>query len=122
MTVRRAVLALFLATAGGCDAVTPFASGGACSEDLRMMRSDPDHAAQRSVASGDTRVLMVRGYTTWAPGVGDIELQGRLGTRILERTSDTPQDKSCEQYQDAAIAYAERYNSRIVALAARTVR
>lgn len=93
-----------------CDSGTRLFSRGACRDALQEIESDPAQAAQRAISAGDQRLLLIRGYTTSAPGVPDSRLEGRYRYRTLEKTSDTPEDSSCVEYQDAARRYAERYN------------
>lgn len=116
MMPERLLLTLGLLGLAACDGNAPFAQRGTCSVELRELRSDPVEAAERAVATGDSRLLMLRGYTTYVPGIADTRLEGRYRFRILERTSDTPEDESCVEYQSAARNYAERYNARVLEL------
>jgi hypothetical protein len=58
----------------------------------------------------------VYGITTLIPGVGDQELIQRHGYSVLEMTSDSPLDESCDIYQTEAEAYARNYNLRLLEL------
>lgn len=116
MRLGRIVVFLLLTLTIACDEAAHVLGMGNCSEGLAKLRVDPIRAAEDAVRRGDRRLLAVNGYTRWTPGALDYSLRTKYGYRTLENTSDTPDDASCVAYQDAAIAYAERYNRRVLQL------
>lgn len=116
MTFGRIIVFLSVTLTMACDEAAHVLGMGVCSEDLAKLRVDPIRAAEDAVGRGDRRLLAVNGYTRWTPGALDYSLRTKYGYRTLENTSDTPDDASCVAYQDAAIAYAERYNGRVLQL------
>ena len=112
----KAVLSLAAIAAGVAfvvrDRVAVEMGLGACSDDLAAISGDPVEAADAAADRGAIRLLAVRGYAVHTPGVS-----GGAQSReyvVLPNTSDTPADRSCQRYQVRAIAYAGRYNQRIV--------
>lgn len=116
MTFERIAILFLLILTAACDEAAHVLGTGICSEDLARLRDDPIRTAEQAVARGDRRLLAVNGYTRWTPGALDYSLRTKYGYRTLENTSDTPDDASCAAYQDAATAYAERYNGRVLQL------
>ena len=115
-TLAKAVLSLAAIAAGLAvvfrDHVVVELGLGACSNDLAAISGDPVEAADAAVDRRDTRLLAVRGYAVHTPGVS--EGAQSLEYTVLPNTSDTPADRSCQRYQVRAIAFAGRYNQRIV--------
>lgn len=92
---------------------------GSCADLASYEPVRAEREATLAFGAGDKRLLGVRGYTTFAPGLGpgplDAELSGRP-LRIIEGTSDFPLTQGCERLNDRAFRYAVRYNRRIMAL------
>ena len=107
-----AASSLMLATAG-CDEAASLLGVGGCSKDRALVSGSPIDAADEAVSRGDTRLLAVRGFTTYAPGVPR-EAWPRYGYVVLPNTSDSVKDASCGRYNDEAEQYAERYNERVI--------
>jgi hypothetical protein len=115
MLGRLPIIALILAGTTACDGNPLTAAMGACTEELRSLK-DPTMAANKAVSLGDLRLIAIKEYARWTPGAPDPRLRDKHGVIVLEKTSDTPADGSCERYQVAATAYAENYNRRVIEL------
>lgn len=114
MLGRLIVVGAILTGLAGCDSQKSVVLGGACSEALRSLPKDPVTTADKAIEAGDLRLVAVNGYSQWTPGASDRQLREKHGILILEKTSDTPPDASCQKYQEAATSYAELYNHRIL--------
>lgn len=117
MLGRLLIILPFLVTITGCDRGPSASLTEGCADELHSLE-DPTKAASKAVESGDFRLVAVKEYAQWTPGAPDPRLRERHGVIVLEKTSDTPADESCERYQVAATTYAESYNRRVLELAA----
>lgn len=109
------IIAFIFASTTACDGNPLTVARGACTEELQSLK-DPTMAANRAVSLGDLRLIAIQEYAQRTPGAPDPRLREKHGVIVLEKTSDAPVDGSCERYQVAAIAYAENYNRRVLAL------
>lgn len=98
---------------GGCNE-TNFPLSGTCTEALRSLPDNPTLAADAAVKSGDIRLIAINDYSQWTPGALDPRLREKHGLIVLKKTSDTPRDSSCEDYQKVAMDFAEQYNRRVL--------
>jgi hypothetical protein len=108
--------ASFLLVTVSCGGHPDVALPGACTDALRVLLKDPTAAAEMAVRAGDIRLVAVNGYGRWTPGVQEYGLRKKHGLIVLEETSDTPADQSCDSYQRVATVYAEKYNRKVVEL------
>lgn len=109
--------ALALIVLPGCQQTPPAPkASGVCDQARARLPDEPASRAERAIARGDRRFVAVYGITTLIPGVGDQALIQRHGYTVLEMTSDSPPDESCEIYQAEADSYARSYNMRVLEL------
>ena len=90
-------------------------SASSCTEskdhclDLKELLSlDPQLAAERSIASGDQRLIATGGFAPHVPGVDD----GYRPLRVIPGTGDD-QRVECRQLQVKIIRYSAEYNKKI---------
>jgi len=94
-------------------------SGDDALRELRRLRiADPVADAGRAVSAGDTRLLGLAGFALEVPGASERDRR-RLGVREIQGTSDFFDNVEHLQLQEIARGYAERYNRRILELAAK---
>lgn len=102
-------------------ASVPGATEGQCQPFLLSLSTEaPEDKAESSVASGRPFLLAVKGFTLSFPGANELAAQ-KIGYQVLEGTSDSFADKSCQFYQRKAEAYAKRYNTRVLQLLSRNL-
>jgi hypothetical protein len=120
IVLRRPILVLgVLLGAANCDGSLDLALAGACTDALQELPKDAVEAADRAVKAGDLRLIAVNDYSRRTPGTNDPRLRQKHGIIVLEETSDTPADHSCQTYQKVATDYAEKYNQQVLMRASR---
>lgn len=74
--------------------------------------------AGKAMSLGNYKLIRVNGFTSSAPGVGNISIEqcldAKYGHILIEGTSDTPKDSKDTEMNLAAQVYASKYNGIIL--------